>query len=121
MNYNTARFESDLKEFQVSLSSKQLNQFITYYEMLTEWNEKMNLTAITDFDEVFKKHFIDSISLIKAVDLNQRLSLIDIGTGAGFPGLALKIAFPNLQVTLLDSLQKRILFLPLVYNKSRHL
>ena len=111
MNYNTARFESDLKEFQVSLSSKQLNQFITYYELLTEWNEKMNLTAITDFDEVFKKHFIDSISLIKAVDLNQRLSLIDIGTGAGFPGLALKIAFPNLQVTLLDSLQKRILFL----------
>lgn len=111
MNYNTVQFEKDLHALGVTLSPLQVNQFITYFEMLTEWNEKMNLTAITEFDEVFKKHFIDSLSLIKAVDLNQKFSLIDIGTGAGFPGLALKIAFPNLQVTLLDSLQKRILFL----------
>lgn len=111
MEYNTTQFEKDLQALQITLSKEQINQFITYYEMLRDWNEKMNLTAITEFDEVFKKHFIDSISLIKAKDLSQKLTVIDVGTGAGFPGLALKIAFPNLQVTLLDSLNKRIQFL----------
>ena len=79
--------------------------------MLVEWNEVMNLTAITEYDEVMKKHFVDSISLCKAYDVTQNKTVIDVGTGAGFPGLALKIAFPNLQVTLLDSLNKRINFL----------
>lgn len=109
--YDTTQFKKDLQEFGIVLTEKQENQFLKYYELLVEWNEFMNLTAITEYDEVMKKHFTDSISLIKACDLTKSLCLIDVGTGAGFPGLALKIAFPNLKVTLLDSLNKRIKFL----------
>ncbi|MDE6212133.1 MAG: 16S rRNA (guanine(527)-N(7))-methyltransferase RsmG, partial [Lachnospiraceae bacterium] len=88
-----------------------MDQFIKYYEMLVEKNKVMNLTAITEFDEVLKKHFIDSLSLVKVCDLKETISVIDVGTGAGFPGIPLKIAFPDLKVTLLDSLQKRVFFL----------
>ena len=109
--YNTLQFKSDLKELGIILSDHQINQFLKYYELLVEWNEFMNLTSITAYDEVMKKHFVDSLSLIKAFDVSKDVSVIDVGTGAGFPGLALKIAFPNLQVTLLDSLNKRIKFL----------
>ncbi len=109
--YDLQQFHKDLEDFQIALSSSQIDQFLTYYEMLVEKNKVMNLTAITDFDEVLKKHFIDSLSLVKAGDLKGDISLLDIGTGAGFPGIPLKIAFPNLQVTLLDSLNKRINFL----------
>lgn len=109
--YDTTQFEKDLKELGVELSANQINQFLKYYELLVEWNEFMNLTAITDYDEVMKKHFVDSLSLIKAYDVNKSVHLIDVGTGAGFPGLALKIAYPNFKVTLLDSLNKRIKFL----------
>ena len=91
--------------------------FLQYYELLVEWNSFMNLTAITDYDEVIKKHFVDSLSLIKAIDLSKEISVIDIGTGAGFPGIPLKIAFPNLKITLLDSLNKRIKFLNEVIDK----
>ncbi len=115
--YDTSQFEKDLKEFGINLSENQIEQFLTYYEMLVEWNEFMNLTAITEYDEVMKKHFIDSVSLIKAYDVSKKVSVIDIGTGAGFPGLALKIAYPNLKVTLLDSLNKRIKFLDEVIMK----
>lgn len=108
---------SDLEALGIILTEKQIEQFLTYYEMLVEWNGFMNLTAITEYDEVMKKHFIDSISLIKAYDVNKPASVIDVGTGAGFPGLALKIAYPNLQVTLLDSLNKRIQFLNEVIEK----
>ncbi len=110
--YNTTQFEKDLAALGIDLTEKQISQFMRYYELLVEWNSFMNLTGITEFDEVMKKHFIDSLSLIKAFDLKEdALSLIDIGTGAGFPGLPLKIAYPNLKVTLLDSLNKRIKFL----------
>ena len=115
--YNIESFQKDLEELNIKLEKRQLCQFLQYYELLVEWNSFMNLTAITDYDEVIKKHFVDSLSLIKAIDLSNEISVIDIGTGAGFPGIPLKIAFPNLKITLLDSLNKRIKFLNEVINK----
>lgn len=115
--YDTSQFIQDLEKLGVSLTDKQIEQFLIYYELLTEWNSFMNLTAITEYEDVLKKHFVDSVSLIQAVDVRKELTLIDVGTGAGFPGLALKIAYPELKVTLLDSLQKRIQFLDAVIEK----
>ena len=104
-------FVKDVHDLGITLTDRQIRQFMIYYDLLIEWNEKINLTAITDFDDVLKKHFIDSLSIIKAVDFSFPVSLIDVGTGAGFPGIPIKIAFPECEVTLLDSLQKRIRFL----------
>lgn len=109
--YDTTKFQEDLKSLSLQLTEQQISQFTRYYEMLTEWNGFMNLTGITEYDEVMKKHFIDSLSLVKIFDTSVSCSVIDVGTGAGFPGLALKIAFPQMEVTLLDSLNKRIQFL----------
>lgn len=110
-NYDTIQFVRDLEELGLRLSENQIEQFLIYYEMLVEWNQVMNLTAITAYDDVMKKHFLDSVSLIKAYDVTKPASVIDVGTGAGFPGLALKIAYPDMTITLLDSLNKRIQFL----------
>ena len=104
----------------IELSDGQLSQFKKYYELLVEWNGFMNLTAITEFDEVMLKHFADSIALIKGVENNiindicntgKSVSMIDVGTGAGFPSLPLKIVYPQIKLTMLDSLNKRINFL----------
>lgn len=111
------QFISDLSKLSITLSDDQVEQFMKYYQLLVEWNSFMNLTAITDFDEVCKKHFVDSVSLVKAMDLSKEMSVIDIGTGAGFPGIPLKIVFPNLKITLLDSLNKRIKFLDAVIEE----
>lgn len=114
VNDNDIRqFIENLNDFNISLNEKQINQFVLYYNMLIEWNSYINLTTITDFSEVLLKHFIDSLSLIKAVpDLSKRnYWIIDVGTGAGFPGIPLKIVFSNLNIILLDSLNKRINYL----------
>lgn len=117
MNRNIEIFENGLNDLNLSLSEKQIQQFMNYYDILVEWNSFMNLTAITDFEEVLVKHFLDSLALVKAADLSDVSTVIDIGTGAGFPGIPLKIAFPHLKVTLLDSLNKRIKFLQEVINR----
>ena len=112
MSYDFKPMIDDFKSYGIDLSEKQVEQFQDYYELLVLWNEKMKLTAITDFDDVCKLHFTDCISSCKFYDFtNDNLKIIDIGTGAGFPGIVLKIVFPKLNITLLDSLQKRIGFL----------
>lgn len=108
---NKEKFIEELKKINIELSEEQLEKLNRYYKLLVEWNEKINLTNITEKEQVYLKHFYDSITMIKIIDLNKEESLCDIGTGAGFPGMVLKIVFPNLKVTLVDSLNKRIEFL----------
>ena len=107
------RLGRELNQFSIILENLQINQFYQYYELLNEWNRIMNLTAITDQNEVITKHFVDSLALVNAMGeiSTKEYKIIDIGTGAGFPGIPLKIAFPQLKITLMDSLNKRIKFL----------
>ena len=110
-------FIEELKKISIELTDKQLEQLNTYYEMLIEYNKVMNLTAITEKKDVYLKHFYDSLTLLKVIDLNSVETLCDLGSGAGFPGIVLKIAFPNIKITLVDSLNKRINFLKQVIEK----
>jgi 16S rRNA (guanine527-N7)-methyltransferase len=100
-----------IKDYKITLTENQYEQFQKYFELLVEWNEKMNLTAITDENGVALKHFADSLSLLNFVDIPQNSTLADVGTGAGFPGVVLKIARPDIKLTLIDSLNKRLVFL----------
>ncbi|AVM26073.1 16S rRNA (guanine(527)-N(7))-methyltransferase RsmG [Bacillus pumilus] len=108
---NIEQFTAALEEKGMALSPVQLEQFETYFHMLVEWNEKMNLTSITEKEEVYLKHFYDSISAAFFIDFHKVTTICDIGAGAGFPSIPLKICFPHLHVTIVDSLQKRITFL----------
>ena len=110
-------FITELAKLNISLTDKQLAQLETFYTLLIEWNDKINLTTITTKKEVYLKHFYDSLTLIKVVDLTKNLTLCDVGSGAGFPGIVLKIVFPNLNITLLDALQKRVTYLNDIITK----
>lgn len=112
--YDTSKFSKGLENLHIKITDEQMNKFMTYYENLIEWNKVMNLTTVTAFDDVIHRHFLDSLSIVNAIPENEirnMRSVIDVGTGAGFPGIPLAIVFPELQVTLMDSLQKRINFL----------
>ena len=114
---NIKLFIEEVEKLGINLTEKQLNDLEEYYKLLVDWNQKINLTRIIEKEDVYLKHFYDSLTLIKVIDLNKDLTLCDVGTGAGFPGIVLKICFPNLKITLLDSLQKRVNFLNEVIEK----
>lgn len=111
------KIENNLQKIGMKLDDIKIRQFDEYYRMLVEWNKVMNLTGITEYEDVWEKHYIDSLSIVKIQNMDRFEKIIDVGTGAGFPGIPLKIAFPHLKVTLLDSLNKRIHFLNAVIDR----
>lgn len=110
-------FILELEKIGITCDQNKLDKLDKYYDLLVEWNEKINLTAITDYDQVYLKHFYDSLTIAKAIDLNSVSTICDVGTGAGFPGLVIKIFYPHLKLTLIDSLNKRTVFLNEVVNQ----
>lgn len=114
---NKETFINEIKELGININKEQLNMLDIYMKYLIEYNNHTNLTAITNPDDIYLKHFYDSLTIAKAINLNNSMSLLDVGTGAGFPGMVLKIIFPNLEVTLLDSNNKKITFLKELSSK----
>jgi len=114
---NKEEFLIETKKIGINITEEQISLLDKFYNLLIEWNEKINLTTITDYEEVYLKHFYDSLTLFKEVNLNEDITLCDVGSGAGFPGIVLKICFPNLKITLVDSLQKRVNYLNEIINK----
>ena len=108
---NKEKFIEELDKINIILTEEQIEKLDKFYKLLIEWNKKINLTRIENEKEVYLKHFYDSLTIVKVVDLNKINTLCDVGTGAGFPGIVLKIVFPNLKITLIDSLQKRVNYL----------
>jgi len=114
---NKEEFMKALKELNIDITLEQLSKLDSFYHLMLEWNERINLTRITEEEDVYLKHFYDSLTITKVVDLNKINTLCDVGTGAGFPGIVLKIMYPNLKITLIDSLQKRVNYLKEVIKK----
>ena len=114
---NLDGFKVEVEKLGIKVTDDEINKLEKYADLLKEWNEKINLTAITEKEQVFLKHFYDSLTLVKIIDLTKVDSLCDLGTGAGFPGVVLKIFFPNLKLTLVDALNKRINFLDIVVKE----
>ena len=112
-----SEFVEALKSLNIEVTEEKLSKLNRYYELLVEWNEKINLTAITEKKDVYLKHFYDSLTLIKVIDLNNISTFADVGTGAGFPGIVIKIFFPDIHIALIDSLSKRIEFLRVVVEE----
>ena len=108
---NKEIFIQELKKLNIKITEEQLNKLELFYDLLIKWNDLINLTRITKKEDVYLKHFYDSLTLTKVVNLNNINTLCDVGTGAGFPGIVLKILYPNLKITLIDSLQKRVNYL----------
>lgn len=116
---NKDEFLEEVKKLVINLDENQLTQLEEFYELLIGWNEKINLTTITDKEEVYLKHFYDSLTLVKSINLNQEIYLCDVGSGAGFPGIVLKICFPKLKIVLIEALQKRVNYLNDVIQKLK--
>ena len=116
---NKDEFLEEVKKLVINLDENQLAQLEEFYELLIGWNEKINLTTITDKEEVYLKHFYDSLTLVKSINLDQEIYLCDVGSGAGFPGIVLKICFPKLKIVLIEALQKRVNYLNDVIQKLK--
>ena len=108
---NKNEFIQELEKLNIEITEEKLAKLEKFYQLLIEWNQKINLTRIVNEEEVYLKHFYDSLTIVKVIDLNEIQTLCDVGTGAGFPGIVLKIMYPNLNITLIDSLQKRVNYL----------
>ena len=115
---NKEQFILAVKELGIELTEEQLIKLNSFYKLLVEWNEKINLTRITEEEDVYLKHFYDSLTIAKVVDLSTKKTLCDVGTGAGFPGIVLKIVYPNLKITLVDSLLKRVNYLNTIIKST---
>ena len=114
---NKELFVNEVEKLGIEVTSEKLEKLNLFYKLLIEWNEKINLTTITEEESVYLKHFYDSLTLFRDIDLNKNIKICDVGSGAGFPGIVLKIFFPNINITLIDSLNKRIIYLNDIIEK----